>query len=97
MIHPDDDSRLDEYLHPGNDPQRPPPKKPGDVCILFGPVAGFMGGGILGLVVGWISGGGPFPLLHVFAGGMMGGLAVTVIGDSAKRRRISHRRTGSKI
>lgn len=73
----------DQFKQPENDPERPPPKEPGDGFVIAGAVIGFFIGGVLGYFIN--------SLLHyivvfiILAGVFIGSLVGTYIGYRFKK------------
>ncbi|MFH1381743.1 MAG: hypothetical protein ABIH70_02505 [Chloroflexota bacterium] len=73
------------------DPERPPPREPGDGYIIFGLVVGAIAGIALGAAIAlyfdFLSN-----VIGLVSGGIAGGVIGTIIGGEIKKRIIAKRR-----
>jgi hypothetical protein len=76
-------------IRPENDPEGPPPKKPGDANVVGFAILGLLVGGAAGffisihLDIGII-------IISTFAGIIIGGVVGALIGEALKKRRFRH-------
>ena len=79
---------LDTLRHtkPDNDPEAPPPKKPGDAIIVRSAIIGLFLGGIIGFFLGLPFGPGVTTSI-TFAGIFIGGILGTLTGEVIKKHR----------
>jgi hypothetical protein len=82
---------LDTLRHtkPDNDPEAPPPKKPGDAVIVRSAIIGLLLGGIIGFFIGLRFGPG-ITTSSTFAGIFIGGIIGAFTGEFLKNRRFRH-------
>ena len=76
-------------FRPKHDPDKPPPRQPGDIYVVVAMVAGAVIGGSTGLFISYVT--GRFPFFGIAAGAVVGGIAGSFIGDWWKKKVIQHR------
>jgi hypothetical protein len=79
-------------IRPDNDPEKPPPREPGDKWILIAVVAGAAGCGILGVVVAILFGFATI-FINLSVGVIGGGIIGALIGDLIKKRMLGRNRS----
>lgn len=79
---------LDTLHHtkPGNDPEAPPPKKPGEALIIRSAIIGLLIGGLIGFFLGFYLGTG-ITVACTLAGLSTGCLAGAFLGEALRNHR----------
>ncbi len=72
---------------PDNDPDAPPPKKPGESLIAGAAILGLLIGGVAGFLLSFRFVGSFLVVLCTVGGVVAGGIVGTLIGDAIRKRR----------
>lgn len=78
-----------QHTRPSNDPESPPPKKPGEALIVRTAIVCLLVGGLIGFFLGFQLGTG-IAVACTFAGIFIGCIAGAFLGEALNNRHLRH-------